>query len=186
MNIVHPFEAHPQEQLFSMSLLEFNNTFIDLDSQRLEVDNERAQAEARAHVLTLGLTGLDIPGHRRIVIEPLRNRLRQPYALDISRDYDSLIAFTDELPVTQDLYIHRVFPSTMTLIKNVHVKVRMCTRAGQVSQPLVFMILSRLTECHFLTAFPVCAPPQGAERLRCTDWSTALHSPFFPRLSTDC
>lgn len=34
MDIVHPFEVHPlEDKPVPMSLLEFNNTFIDLDSQ---------------------------------------------------------------------------------------------------------------------------------------------------------
>ncbi|KAG9308932.1 hypothetical protein JVU11DRAFT_11396 [Chiua virens] len=125
---MHPREGAP----VAMSLLEFNNLFIDLDSRR--GNDERAEAEAREHALTLGLNGIHVPAHRRIIIEPLRNRLHRPYALNISRDFDSLIAFTDELPVTHDLYIYRVFHSTMTLTKSVHVKVRMHTQPGQPSQ----------------------------------------------------
>lgn len=130
--IVHPFDAFPGEQSRAMSLLEFNNLFIEVfNTQRAEND-ERARAEARSNVLTLGLTGLNAPMHTRVIIEPLRDRLRPPYELDISRDYDSLISFTDELPVSCDLYIYRVFHSTMTLTKSLHVKVRMRTQAGQV------------------------------------------------------
>lgn len=134
MNIVHPFEVHPLEgEPFAMSLLEFNNEFIDLDAQRAQGDDVHAQAAAQANTLLLGLTGLNVPARKRVVIEPLRDRLRQPYVLDISRDYDSLISFTDELPVCRDLYIYRVFHSSMTLKKSIHVKVRMRTQAGQVS-----------------------------------------------------
>jgi len=132
MDITHPFDVHPWEDVpVAMSLLQFNNTFINLDSQR--GNDERAQAKAQKHTLTLGLTSLNLPAHRRIIIEPLRNHLHWPYVLDISRDYDSLIAFTDELPVSQDLYIYCVFHLTMTLTKSVHVHVCMCTQARQVT-----------------------------------------------------
>jgi len=132
-HFVHPFDAYPGEQARAMSLLEFNNLFIEvLNTQRAEANDERARAEAQCNVLTLGLTGLNSPINTRVVIEPLRNRLRPPYDLNISRDYDSLISFTDELPVNCDLYIYRVFHSTMTLTKSLHVKVRMRTQAGQV------------------------------------------------------
>lgn len=131
--LVHPFDAHPREQSRAMSLLEFNNLFIELDDQwRAQANDDRERAAARSDALILGLTGLNAPANTRVVIEPLRNRLRVPYELDVSRDYDSLISFTDELPVSCDLYIYRVFPSTMTLTKSLHVKVRMRTQAEQV------------------------------------------------------
>ncbi|KAG9318980.1 hypothetical protein JVU11DRAFT_1096 [Chiua virens] len=78
--------------------------------------------------------GVDTPVRRRVIIEPLHNRLRQPYQLDISRDFDSLISFTDELPVSQDLYIYRIFHQTLALSKSLHVKVRMRAQLGQPAQ----------------------------------------------------
>lgn len=133
MDIVHPLEAHPREEPMATSLLEFNNAFIDLDAQGAQENDPALRALAQKNLLTLGLMGFHEPLLRRIIIEPLRDRLRRPYELDICRDYDSLISFTDELPVLQDLYIYRVFHSTMTLTKSLHVKVRMYTEAERVS-----------------------------------------------------
>lgn len=134
MNLVHPFEVHPGErEPIALSLLEFNNMFIGLDARRAQENEEHIRAAAQVHTLTLGITGLNVPAHRRVIVEPLRNRLRRPCQLDISRDFDSLISFTDELPVVQDLYIYRVFHQTMVLTKSLHVKVRMQTALGQVS-----------------------------------------------------
>lgn len=129
--LVHPFHAYPGEQSRAMSLLEFNNSFIELDSQFLQANEENARVQARKNSLDLGLTGFNAQINTRVVIEPLRNRLRRPYELNISRDYDSLISFTDELPVSCDLYIYRIFHSTMTLRTSLHVKVHMRTRAEQ-------------------------------------------------------
>ena len=126
-------EVHPGEHdSIAMSLLEFNNAFIDLDSQRAEEDTEAMRAEAQSNALILGLTGFHHLSNSQVVIESLRGRLRQPYQVEISRDYDSLISFTDELPVTHDVYIYRVFHSIFTLKKNLHVKVAMRTEAGRV------------------------------------------------------
>ena len=132
MALVHAFDALPGEEPFAASLLEFNNMFVDLDARRAQENDERIRAAAQSDALMLGLMGLNAPARRRVIIEPLRNRLRRPYQLDISRDFDSLISFTDELPVAQDLYIHRVFHQMMTLTKSLHVKVRMHTQPGQV------------------------------------------------------
>lgn len=133
MNLVHAFDVYPGErEPVATSLLEFNNMFIDLDALRAQANDERLRAQAQVHALVLGLTGFNVPARRRVIIEPLRNRLRQPYQLNISRDFDSLISFTDELPVNQDLYIYRIFHQTMTLTKSLHVKVCMQTRPGQV------------------------------------------------------
>ncbi|KAH0825661.1 hypothetical protein J3R83DRAFT_11749 [Lanmaoa asiatica] len=135
MNYVHPFEVLPGEgEPLALSLLEFNNMFIDLDGQRAQEDDQRFRVMAQSHILVLGLTGLNVPARRRVIIEPLRNCLHQPYQLDISRDFDSFISFTDELPVIQDLYIYRVFHKTMALTSSLHIKVRMRTQPGQPPQ----------------------------------------------------
>ncbi|KAF8422332.1 hypothetical protein L210DRAFT_3654122 [Boletus edulis BED1] len=132
MNLVHPFERHPEErEPVASSLLGFNNMFIGLDARRGQENEHRVRAAAQVHTLVL-LTGLNVPKHRWVIVEPLRNRLHQPSQLDISRDFDSLISFTDELPVVQDLYIYRVFHQTMVLTKSLHVKVLMQTTPEQV------------------------------------------------------
>ncbi|KAH0825740.1 hypothetical protein J3R83DRAFT_9955 [Lanmaoa asiatica] len=137
MDIVHPFDVHPGErEPLAVSLLEFNNMFIDLDACRAQENDQGIRAAAQADTLMLGLTGLNAPARRRVIIEPLRNRLRQPYQLAVSRDFDSLISFTDELPVIQDLYLYRIFHQTLTLTKSLHVKVRMQTQPGQPPQPV--------------------------------------------------
>ncbi|KAF8431215.1 hypothetical protein L210DRAFT_985959 [Boletus edulis BED1] len=147
MNLVHPFERHPEErEPVASSLLGFNNMFIGLDARRGQENEHRVRAAAQVHTLVL-LTGLNVPEH-------------------ISRDFDSLISFTDELPVVQDLYIYRVFHQTMVLTKSLHVKVLMQTTPEQPPQLVHPHKVLNAGICHMAAArVEARVPAQSAVRV---------------------
>jgi len=180
-------EVHPGEyDSIAMSLLEFNNAFIDLDSQWAQEDAEVMQAEAQSNALKLGLMAFHRPRNSQVIIKPLHGCLRQPYKLEISRDYDSLISFMDELPVNCDIYIYCMFHFTLTLKKSLHVKVRIRTEAGQVSARVHDSVMHWPTKRRPFVASSACVPPQSSKCLHRTNRSSSKHPPFFPSLYARC
>ena len=93
-------------------------------------------------------------------------------------------SFTDELPVTYDVYIYCMFHSTLTLKKNLHSKVAMHTEAGWVSTRVHDTVMHWLTKCHPFVASSVCDPHKVQNICIALIGIHQKTSTFFPSLDT--
>ncbi|KAG0692277.1 hypothetical protein DFH29DRAFT_882724 [Suillus ampliporus] len=78
----------------------------------------------------MALTGKDSATNVQYAIEPIRNSFQGPREVSVVRDYDSIICFTDWLPINANLYIYPVTNPFDTLQANIHFKVPMKINAG--------------------------------------------------------
>jgi len=121
-----------QQRIQGCSLAAFNNKCIPL----LHADEDEAEPTDAAQyyrALNLVLTGYDSATGVQYSIEPTRNRFTQDRIVTVVRDYDSLISFTNWLPIIRDIYIYPVSNPVDTLTSNVHLKVPMKIHQHQVS-----------------------------------------------------
>jgi hypothetical protein len=109
------------------SLADFNDTFIEITEEM----GNRTRNYYRA--CNLALTGKDTFTNIQYSIEPTRNRFTPPRDVTLVRDYDSVICFTNWLPINAPLYLYPVTNPTDTLTSSLHLKVPMKIHPGQVS-----------------------------------------------------
>ena len=119
----------PDPRIEGCSLGDFNNRLIDLFQQWENTHDEAAFHNA----CFMALRGIDRENGIQYSVEPLRNRMTQPCEMTTVRDYDSMIAFTTVIPITQDVFLYPVSNPINTLNKSIHMKVPMTLRHGQVS-----------------------------------------------------
>jgi hypothetical protein len=82
------------------------------------------------------LTGKD--GPQQYKVEPLLNAfLHDRQRPTFTRDYDSVLGFTDRVPTNSDIYIRPLTASRDVLKDDLHIKVPFQIH-GQVSQPITF------------------------------------------------
>lgn len=110
----------------------FNNECIPL-LHAGDGEDEAVDAAQYYRALNLVLTGYDSQKLVQYSIEPTRNRITEDRVVTVVRDYDSLISFTDWLPIASDLFIYPVSNTVDTLTSNVHLQVPMKIKARQVS-----------------------------------------------------
>lgn len=113
------------------SLADFNDVFFGI----VEQDNIPSEEYYRA--CNLALTGKDTHRNVQYSMEPTRNRFIAPRVVSVVRDYDSIISFTDWLPVTSDLFLYPVTNPDDTLQSSLHLKVPMKTSSRDVRTTFV-------------------------------------------------
>ncbi|KAG0695742.1 hypothetical protein DFH29DRAFT_1005196 [Suillus ampliporus] len=112
------------------SLADFNDIFFRI----IEQDNIPPEEYYRA--CNLALTGKDTHRNVQYSMEPTRNGFVAPRVVRVVRDYDSIISFTDWLPVTSDLFLYPVTNPDDTLKSSLHLKVPMKTSSREPPIPL--------------------------------------------------
>jgi hypothetical protein len=78
------------------------------------------------------LTGRHPDRRTQAVINPLINRMPIHASPTIRRDYDSLIGFTDDIPIVSPLNVYPVARIEDTLTSNIHIKVPFPVFDGRV------------------------------------------------------
>ena len=78
------------------------------------------------------LTGRHPDRKTQAVINPLTNRMPNRASPTVRRDYDSLIGFTDDIPIISPLNVYPVSRVEDTLTSNIHIKVPFPVYDGQV------------------------------------------------------
>jgi hypothetical protein len=127
------------EALQGCSISEFNDHVIELLGE-----DDQVPPPQYYRALNLALTGKDMETGVQYSIEPIRNRFTPPREVTIVRDYDSLIAFTDWIPITANLFLYPVSNPADTLTSNLHLKVPMKIHHDQVftfSFILIYILL---------------------------------------------
>ncbi|KAG0692113.1 hypothetical protein DFH29DRAFT_1009381, partial [Suillus ampliporus] len=112
------------------SLADFNDIFFRI----IEQDNIPPEEYYRA--CNLALTEKDTHRNVQYSMEPTRNGFVAPRVVRVVRDYDSIISFTDWLPVTSDLFLYPVTNPDDTLKSSLHLKVPMKTSSREPPIPL--------------------------------------------------
>ncbi|KAJ8584373.1 hypothetical protein M405DRAFT_845212 [Rhizopogon salebrosus TDB-379] len=125
-----------QANIQGCSIPEFNNHIIEL-LEMLDSDvplNAQEAATQYYRAINLALTGMDTATGIQYSMEPTRNAIAARTLVSIVRDYDSLISFTDWIPIISDLFIYPVTNPVDTLKAQLHLKVPMRINSNRLLQ----------------------------------------------------
>lgn len=103
------------------------------------------------------LTGIHVDENYQASVEPLRNAVSVDEQFTITRDYDSLIGFADDIPLRNgSLLVFTVPSKDQTLRDNIHVHVRFLVGPGQVRDG------SYVSNCSLMPLAVASVPPTAS------------------------
>jgi hypothetical protein len=109
------------------SLSQFNAKILALQSA------SENQVDEFVRIADLGLRGYDTQDHIQYSISALTDIFRPETNIPtILRDYDSLLGFTNTIPVLGDIYLYTVFNPSLTLTESIHLKVPFVLNRNEV------------------------------------------------------
>lgn len=126
--------AHDPDQV--LPLQEYTVGQFLVTAVNLRNDENMDSTDATFRSLEFVLTGRHPDHQTQAVLTPLANQIPPDTELILRRDYDSLIGFTDFIPIAEPINVCPVSRHEDTLSSNIHIKVPFPLYQWEVSAPM--------------------------------------------------
>lgn len=92
-------------------------------------DRDTAQQGFASYVLT-GINRTDVDDITQISVDVMQQALDSPAIPILRRDYDSLLIFSNTIPIETPVYVYPIPRRQDTLLESLHAKITMITEPG--------------------------------------------------------